>query len=455
MEKEMLESSSPEDGSRKENSLLFEDELNMAQEAGNESMVIEDGELYGAYGHPEKRRMVSDLDGSFNAGQSILKSADDFLRGTSLLQQDLSKINELNSSKGINSVSSNLLSYVNQALKRNNFQVLNKPTLTIALQALEDVLRLYESRNIIGNNENTEQVFHSIYGKSSNPKSQNDMNLFNLISLYENKISSMQKETSALVNEIKQKKQLMAQIEDNMKQSHLRVVNELKTRLKDCEEKYVELKNNHQRAQQEIKKEKDPLSNFKLNEEAQINKSIIDEVCGVLGLKNPKLIVRSVKKLEQVLRAVPQLEKFIKDVCTIVFPELKEERFMHKYSQKMELVIPTLEETFAELEQLKNSKSSIRSPISNPHKEEDKKTNQKFFGIKKQFSFEEQAMQHFCYLFEISDDKNLIYETMNQILLFVQETRSFLKMSKSALGMKESASLNEVLLTLRCLIENQ
>lgn len=55
-------------------------------------------------------------------------------------------------------------------------------------------------------------------------------------------------------------------------------------------------------------------------------KSIITRLWNILNVKHPKNLVRVVQKLEKVVRAVPRMEKFIKEVGLIVMPKLKDEK---------------------------------------------------------------------------------------------------------------------------------
>ena len=50
---------------------------------------------------------------------------------------------------------------------------------------------------------------------------------------------------------------------------------------------------------------------------------LVRQVCTILEVKNPSKLVQTVQKLQTVLRCVPKMEQYIREIGRIVFPELK------------------------------------------------------------------------------------------------------------------------------------
>ncbi|CAG9325830.1 unnamed protein product [Blepharisma stoltei] len=426
---------------QKENSILFQDELDEAQRS-NEDLIIDNRELYGSHGHSGKRRIFSDLEEPLKSeDMRVLKSADDFLKNTSELKSLLLKKPEGTDMKEPHQ---KLLNNINEMLIKNNFEPLDQGiNIQTLLCALNEVLSAFDKR-YIDENEDTELIFKKFYGRNSSPKNPMDLKTFELILTYENK-----------TKELNQKIQ---QLEESLRnpRSH--------GKYQEIEESYNELKNNYHKLQQELSKSE--YLNEDLSKKAEENNALISEICKILTLKDPKHIIKAVVKLEKVLRAVPHLERFIKDVCVIVFPELREERNKLICSQRMDDVIPKLKKAFSELDQLRRAKENStrnKSPMdemrinqaSSRNKsplEDASRTTPK--STRREFSFEEQVVQHLCHLYEIPEEKSIILSTIDQTFIFVREIESFLRISRAALSLGEDVSLNEVLHNLKVLIKN-
>ncbi|CAG9325074.1 unnamed protein product [Blepharisma stoltei] len=426
----------------KENSIIFQDELDEAQERNNEELILDNRELYGSHGYSGKRRIFSDLEEPLKSeDMRVLKSADDFLKNTSELKNLLLKKPENIEVKDPNQ---KMINNINEILVKNNFQPLEQ-TVNVQnlLRTLNEVLMGFDKKNI-DENDGTEIIFKKFYGRNSSPKNPTDIKTFELILSYENKTRELN--------------QHIQQLEEN-----LRNVKSY-DKYQDLEDEYNELKHDFHKLQQELSKSENLNENLsKKNDE---NSTIISEICKILTLKDSKHIVRAVVKLEKVLRAVPHLEKFIREVCIIVFPDLKEEKNKSICSQRMDDVIPKLKKVFSELDQLRRAKENHmrnKSPIDeartnaqstsrkmNPLEDISRNTPK---SARREFTFEEQIVQHFCHLYEIPEEKPMILAKIDQIFIFVREIESFLKMSKAALRLEEDVSMNEVLHNLKAIIK--
>lgn len=390
-------------------------------------MILDNRDLYGSHGISGKRRIFSNLDEPSKSEQlTILKSADEFLKETSQLTLEFMSKSDMNNKD--NQVSPRYLQRINEMLLRNNFAKLPKSQDTTSiLQVLDEVLRSFDKFKF-DSNENTELIFKKFYGRNSNPKNQTDCATFELMLAYENKIRSLQKEFSQQLRD------------ENRRNEHQRPLANITA--KNNSDNIEGLRHNFYKTQQELGKSKDMCAS--LSKELDENQKIVGDVCKVLSLKDPRHIVRSVAKLEKVLRAVPQLEQFIKEICNIVFPDIKEDK---NFSQKMDEVIPKLKKSLSELHHFKR----LRENTSKSQHEEKRSVTPR--GSRREFSFEEQIVQHICHLYEINEEKSTILTTIDQTFIFVRELKSFLKLSREILGLDENVSLNEVLHSLKQLIK--
>ena len=70
-------------------------------------------------------------------------------------------------------------------------------------------------------------------------------------------------------------------------------------------------------------------------------------------------MVRVVQKLEKVVRAVPRMETFIKEIGLIVEPNLKDEKNNKVAAKRMNGILPTLKSWIQELGELRALKTAV------------------------------------------------------------------------------------------------
>lgn len=340
------------------------------------SIVLDNGTLYGSSRGLGKRRVISSLE------DSTPSPKDD----------NREKINN-----------------INEMLKRNGYQPIKSSSHSYFFKTIETLLQSIEELTHGVNFNNLEEIFKKAFGRSIDKGSKTDMAVVNLISIYEIQKRSYEREIEGISRELQSKKRVMGHIEENLRQGYHKALNEMQEKLNILESRCADIKNDKKNESLETSNE---------------NQVIVDEICKILSIKHPDQIVPAVIKLEKVLRAVPQLEKFIKDVYQIVSSDEKTGKLT------MELVIPTLRQCFKELKELR-----IKKQASIPT------------------TFHQEVLEHFKHLFEIEKDEDII-ETMDQVFLFVHELRSFLKSIRISLKLEESVTVNGILVRIKHMIES-
>lgn len=340
------------------------------------SLVLDNGTLYGSSKNLGKRRLISSLEDSEN-----------------IVKEDNREI----------------ISHVNEMLKRNGFALIKSSSHSAFLRIIEQLLQVIEEMTYGINFASLDDIFKRAFGRGIDKASKADSAIANLISVYEVQKRSYEQEIERLAKELNNKRRTIAQVEENLKHNYHKALSEMQEKLIVLESRYSG-----------IKLDKKPLNEGEYG-------SIIEEVCKVLNIKQPNQIVPAVIKLEKVLRAVPSLEKFIKDVFYIVSSNDNSEEKL-----TMENLIPTLKKSFKELNDFKYKRTG--------------KTQNKF-------GFYQEVIEHFKHLFEIDKDEDLI-ETMDQVFLFVHELRSFLKSIRITLNLDDGVTVNGILVRIKNSLES-
>lgn len=360
--------------SRLEKDILDTSSINKS--LNESSLVLDNGTLYGTSKKLGKRRLISSLEDSEN-----------------IVKEDNKEI----------------IFHVNEMLKRNGFAAIKSSSHSAFLRLIEHLLQVIEEITYGINFASLDDIFKRAFGRGIEKGSKLDSAIANLISVYEVQKRSYEQDIERLAKELNNKRRTITQIEENMRLSYHKALN-------DMQEKLIVLENRCS----ELKVDKKPA--FDQSESA----AIVDEVCKVLSIKHSNQIVPAVVKLEKVLRAVPSLEKFIKEVFYIVSSN---ENPQEKIT--MENVIPTLKRSFKELQDLKIKKKPVNNKVN----------------------FYQEVIEHFKHLFEIEKDEDLI-ETMDQVFLFVHELRSFLKSVRATLDLDEEVTVNGILVRIKNILES-
>jgi hypothetical protein len=341
------------------------------------SLVLDNGTLYGSSKNLGKRRLISSLEDSEN-----------------IIKEDNREV----------------ITHVNEMLKRNGFAVIKSSSHSSFLRLIEQLLRVIEEMTYGINFASLDDIFKRTFGRGIDKNSKVDSIIANLISVYEVQKRAYEQDIERLAKELNNKRRTIAQVEENMRQNYHKALSDMQEKLLVLENRCSEVKI-------------DKKNTFEAD-----HSGIIEEVCKVLNIKQSSQIVPAVVKLEKVLRAVPSLEKFIKDVFFIVSSNDSSEEKL-----TMENLIPSLKRSFKELHELK-----MKRPGKIPSK----------------FEYYQEVIEHFKHLFEIDKDEDLI-ETMDQVFLFVHELRSFLKSIRLTLSLDEAVTVNGILVRIKNIIERQ
>lgn len=86
---------------------------------------------------------------------------------------------------------------------------------------------------------------------------------------------------------------------------------------------------------------------------------IVTRLWQILNVKKAANLVRVVQKLEKVVRAVPRMETFIKEIGLIVEPNLKDEKNNKVAAKRMNGIMPTLKSWIQELGELRALKTAV------------------------------------------------------------------------------------------------
>lgn len=302
-----------------------------------------------------------------------------------------------------------LIYKINDMLKKNGFAILKSSSHGSLLNTIKTLLEYLENITQDLNFASFEEIFKKFLNKKIDKKNKFDLSVINMITVYEMQKGNFQKEIEKLSKELLEKNKKMLQIEEDLKQGY-QVLNEM-------QDKLIVLEN---RGSDYV------LDKREIKDEDAENQEIINKVCKILSLRQPVQIPSAVSKMEKVLRAVPQMESFIKEVYKIVAIEEDVEKV------NMEIVVKALKRKMGEFKDMRRKGKGMERCM--------------------QTSFEQEVVEHFKHLFEITRDEDVI-ETMDQVFLFVHELRTFLKSIRSALGLNEDVTVNGILLRLKRIID--
>lgn len=363
----------------------------------DESMPLDNGDLYGE-NNLEKRRVISDLDESIERNAYLLRdSANIFLKESKVFQDQMNQLSKHPTQ----------LNQVNQLLEKFSFDKIQtdfqKEDL---LTSLKNVLEKLDF--VLAGEKDQNQVFEKFFRRKYDETSKDDSNILQLVNMFENQKRAMQRKILTLQNEIKDMKNEFFSSHNSLKSSYQKALDEVQHKNQVLEHKCNQL-------------------------DSQDNKQIVEQVCQILALKNPNHLVKAVQKLEKVLRAVPHLEAFIKEICNLVQHSTKTK------TSQLEEVVPQLKHQLTELSQLKKFKHQLTTYLSLPK-------NTTYEEILKHSAFS----QKFCLLFEV-ETMSQAEETMNSVFLTIQELSNFLKVARKKLKLPQEASMESVLMHLKSL----
>ena len=179
---------------------------------------------------------------------------------------------------------------------------------------------------------------------------------------------------------------------------------------------------------------------------------VLRQVLSILDLRNPKHLPSAVDRMQQVIRAVPNLENFIKAVRAEVNPGSADERTL---AASVDEVIPTIRQWKHRLEYY-DALVDFRDQLCQMLGLETGPTTPDFDIVGciqiraiKNLHGGTKELQYFKSLFEVTSGDEVV-KVMNQVFLFVHEMKALLQVtstqfSREALGLDPSLPLNAVI----------
>lgn len=272
----------------------------------------------------------------------------------------------------------------NQILELKNQIEIKPPELTNMLRTI--------------GSEKEKAIFRKFLSKEFNPQSGQDCKTMAMIIAYE-------EQKKNLIAELERRKDINGSftlntsfqqvIVDLQKQlgetiTDLERISKEKSDLKSISHKYQEEISNlkqdlHDRPttkerdnlREMVKKYESTLQNLHENSISQPDsdsRRLLSQISEIFNIRNPSSLLPSIMKMQQVVRAIPQLEKFIQAVCQEIFPE-------NEYEQSPDIldkVIPTLRKWKLQLEDykdLQDFKSSLLRSLRMDNKPEINNSN--------------------------------------------------------------------------------
>jgi alanyl-tRNA synthetase len=129
---------------------------------------------------------------------------------------------------------------------------------------------------------------------------------------------------------------------------------------------------------------------------------IIESICKDLSLKNVKELPEAIHKFQQVMFALPSVEKFVAEVS---------EEFVGEFNcKKLEDIVPMIKSLKKQLNDDEEFKKRVFLAFGS-----DKLKDLVNFG---------RAISHFCKLFEVTSSENL-FGTVEELFYFVRQIKGF------------------------------
>ncbi|DAZ94691.1 TPA: hypothetical protein N0F65_000006 [Lagenidium giganteum] len=221
---------------------------------------------------------------------------------------------------------------------------------------------------------------------------------------------------------------------------------------------------------------------------------VVKDVCRLLNLTDITMITPSIEKLCNVVKAVPRMEKFIRDVCGFVFfHQDPDGRGNNQQTGSLEEVIPTLQQWMHErrkLHALSEFKAAIVSELCKRSIEPALLTEGQELKSAAAFSqavhmvselveleknvihhreiylhaaqelerrpsvLVNQIVRHFMHLFKVKSVDGVLPK-INGVYLFVNEMENFLRVLRKLLLLNDSASVNACMAALQEKVEGK
>jgi len=157
-----------------------------------------------------------------------------------------------------------------------------------------------------------------------------------------------------------------------------------------------------------------------------------DSLLYILDLEDPKQVLPKVKEMKRVVEAAPLMEEFIEDVCEELFPGTVNESSFESYLSSMRRAVDKIAEMNQDLGNFLDFKEKLCWTLEVPLESTEK-------AIIREAKF----VKYFKDLFEVQPEED-IFGVMEQIFLFVNETRVFIQKAKHIQRLKTSLGVSDV-----------
>jgi predicted nucleic acid-binding Zn-ribbon protein len=361
------------------------------------------------------------------------------------------------------------LKSVNDACKHRETQIQEmKEQLDIKLPNVNDVLK-----NI--GPEKEKSIFRKFFNREYRHTSEQDCKVMALIMAYEEQKSNLvieierRKETGAESFSSNSSTQPSSDELDKQLKEHAEMLNKLnreklliENQKKELQEEIFALRHELKERPtiKEFKSLKESLKKYESPSSAQLPDTTFTNLSGEecrrvllqlsesLQSRTPSALQSSISKLQQVVMATPQLERFIQNICMEIHPN---KETWNSSPKKLDEILPTIRKWKRQLEDhhsILNLKSYICTLFNiDPKKEVSPEELMSILGT----SFE--AINYFKSMYEITDNSEIV-PTMNQVFVFVHEIKGFLQTCRKSLGLDPKAPVPMVLYRLSMLLRN-
>lgn len=440
------------------------------------SLSLDNQEFYGQHG--PKRRLISRLDEPYERERKMSQSTTEFLRKSMEIQKELwerkqddSDPKSLYEGSIIQALSPHFpsgfkshfvklsegsqvqtLTQVNECLLQQGLKPLESAQaedaqlllqlLLDTIQSAPQPLTFTKEIELTGEEIN---VFQQLFARKAQECTY-DQTVLKAISYFQTLMQAREEEVKDLQEALQSQTHNCKSLERESKKT-AKMFNDKMALLEktnaELRNELMELKLELDRAEATLEfprqRSKSPLRSISSTEAA----AVLEEICHILAIKHPHHILKSITKLEKVVRAVPKLERFIREICAAICPNLKEEGLKREYLADVDFLSKRMRDWSGELASLRAFKGSVCHFLSaRPQTSDEELLN--LLGQRENDEFE----QHFRQVFELKESQDA-FEAASQVFLQNHELRAFCRSIKQFLGVGEESSLSSLLLLVK------
>lgn len=229
--------------------------------------------------------------------------------------------------------------------------IINEMKVQLDLTSSQDLQKVFQNFG----SEKERKIFRTFLNREYRPTSGSDSKVMGLILMYEDSKLNYEKSIKELKDKLSYFKEnfdlkTLKEHHDDAEKRAMKYYYDYTQLLK--EHNTLISKYNHSidelRSSQDLLKQKDKeissLRSPSSKHSSPRSDQILEKLLTSLELNHYYEIPIAIEKMQQVLRTVPTVERFVQLVCEELFPELKNRSDRMLCAQKMEEVIPTLQE---------------------------------------------------------------------------------------------------------------